>query len=271
MPRLPLGKLPATYDSRDIRYADIRPKGVVLPQVPFSWGLGEDFGTSNWLMLGNGPDNTVFEGFQGCGDCAWAGPGHEEMQAAHEAKRAVPQFSGKTIVNQYSAYSGYNPETGANDNGSNVRDVLNWRQTKGLLDDNGNAYKIGTYVSIEPGNSSMLREACWLFESVGIGIEFPDSAMDQFNNGQVWSVVKNSPIDGGHYIPVVGHPWPNFWTCITWGQRQVMTWNFIATYCDEAWAYIDPERYSAVTGDTYNSYKDADLEKYITMVGQVGK
>lgn len=264
---LKLGKNPATYDSRDLRFADVRPKDLVLPQVPMTWGRGMDFGATGWLMLGNGPDDTVFKGFQGCGDCAWAGPAHEEMQAAHEAGRPIPKFSGSTVVNQYGAYSGYNAETGANDNGSDVRAVLNWRQTKGLTDDDGNAYKIGAYVSLEPGNWQTLREACWLFESVGIGIEFPQSAMDQFNAGQTWSVVPNSPLDGGHYVPVLGHPWPGYWTLITWGQRQVATWDFIAKYCDEAWAYIDPERYSTVTGDTYNGYKDADLEKYITMVG----
>lgn len=265
---LSLGKKPASYDKRDLLYADIRPKGVQLPQVPVTWGKGMDFGSNNWLMLGNGPDDTVFPGFQGCGDCAWAGPAHEEMQAAHEAGRAIPQFSGKTVVSQYSAYSGYDPQSGANDNGSNVRDVLNWRQTKGLMDDQGNAYKIGAYVSIQPGDWRMLREACWLFESVGIGIQFPNSAMDQFNNGQVWSVVPGASIEGGHYVPVVGHPYPGYWTCITWGQRQVMTWEFVAKYCDEVWAYIDPERYNKVTGLTYNGFKDADLEKYLALVTQ---
>lgn len=261
------GKKPATYDSRDIRYADVRPKALPQFDLPIGWGYGMDFGSANWLMLGNGPDDTVFQGFGGCGDCAWAGPAHEEMQAAHEAGRKIPIFSGKTVVNQYSAYSGYNPQTGANDNGSDVREVLNWRQAKGLVDDTGNTYKIGTYVSLELGNWQALREACWLFESVGLGFNFPSSAMDQFNNGKVWSVVPGAQIDGGHYVPIVGHPWSGYWTCITWGQRQVMTWQFIQTYADELWAYIDPERYSQVTGETYTHFKDADLEKYIAMFG----
>jgi hypothetical protein len=42
-----------------------------------------------------------------------------------------------------------------------------------------------------------------------------------------------------------------------------MTWDFVDKYCDEAWAYIDPLRYSQVTGLTYNSFADADLERYI--------
>lgn len=270
---LHLGKNPAKYDANDIRYADVRPKVALaeLPQVPTAWGHGMDFGANGWLMLGNGPDDTVFPGFGGAGDCAWAGPGHEEMQAAHEAGRNIPKFSGKVIIDQYSEYCGYDPRTGTNDQGSNVREVLKWRQSKGLRDDAGNTYKIGTYVALEPGNWQQLREAAYLFESVGIGIEFPQSAMDQFNAGQTWSVVAGSPIDGGHYVPIVGHPWPGYWTVITWGRRQVVTWNFLAKYCDEAWAYIDPERYKQVTGDTYEGYKVADLEKYITLLSTVRK
>jgi hypothetical protein len=267
-----LGKQPATYDSRDIRYADVRPSGVSLPNVPPpGGGYGTDF--SDWLMLGNGPcdDGSVQSGwaaFQGAGDCAWAGPAHEEMEACKNAGRPVPAFTCLNVLQQYSAYSGYNLQTGAGDNGSNVRDVLTWRQTKGLVDAAGAAHKIGTFVSLEPGNTDQLWEALWLFESVGIGINFPNSAMDQFNAGQMWSVVAGTAIEGGHYIPLVGHPVQNVWTCVTWAKRQTMTAQFLTTYCDEAWAYIDPERYNAVTGDTLQKFTDADLDKYITLFSQ---
>lgn len=263
------GKQPASYDSRDLLYADVRPAGLTLPHIPKpGGGYGMNFGANGWLMLGNGPDDTVFQGFQGCGDCAWAGPAHEVMELTKNAGRAVPSFSGKTIVDQYSAYCGYDPQTGANDNGSSVRQVLEWRRTKGLLDDSGTPWKVLVYVALEPKNLTQLWEALWLFENVGIGVEFPGSAMNQTNNGQMWSVVPGATIDGGHYVPLVGHPLENVWTCITWGQRQTMTAQWLSTYCDEAWAYLSLERYNAVTGDTPQGWKDVDLEKYITLFGQ---
>jgi hypothetical protein len=126
-------------------------------------------------------------------------------------------LSGKTIVDQYSAYSGCDPESGNNDNGSNVRDVLSWRQNQGLLDDTGYAPKIGAYVPLEPGNLDQLREALWLSEAVGIGIQSPQSAMDQLNAGHVWSVVPGTQIERGQYVPLVGHPIPGIWTCVTRG------------------------------------------------------
>lgn len=273
---LKLGKRAATYDSRDIRYSDIRPTALTpsLPPIPAPHGgYGMDFtGADGWLMLGNGPcdDGSIPEGdaaFQGAGDCAWAGPAHETMEACKNASRSVPSFTCLNVLDQYSAYSGYSLQTGANDNGSNVRDVLNWRQSKGLLDASGTAHKIGTYVSIEPGNLIDLWEALYLFECVGIGINFPNSAMDQFNAGQTWSVVPGSTIKGGHYIPLVGHPSNNVWTCVTWGRRQTLTPRFLTTYCDEAWAYIDPARYSVVTGETLEDYTNADLEQYLSIVG----
>jgi hypothetical protein len=265
-----LGKQPATYDSRDITYADVRAgAGSLPPAPPPSGGYGADF--SDWLMLGNGPcdDNSVnssWAAFQGAGDCAWAGPAHEEMEAAKNSGQPVPTFTCLNVLEQYSAYSGYNLETGAKDNGSNVRDVLKWRQKKGLLDTAGTAHKIGTFVALEPGNTEQLWEALWLFEAVGIGINFPNSAMDQFNAGKTWSVVAGATIEGGHYIPLVGHPTASVWTCVTWGKRQTLTEQFLTTYCDEAWAYIDPARYNAVTGETLQDFTNADLTKYISEV-----
>ena len=267
-----LGRRPATYDKRDLHYADIRP--LALPSIPKpGGGYGMDFGLRGWLMLGNGPcdDGTITSGYaaQGAGDCAWAGPGHEEMESAYNARRPIPKFTCVNILNQYARYlglSGAKELDSNNDQGSNVRDVLNWRQQKGLLDVYGKAYKIGTYVSLEPGNTQQLWEALWLFENVGIGVNFPGSAMDQTNAGQTWSVVPGATIEGGHYVPLVGHSTATSWTCVTWGQRQLMTQQWLTTYCEEAWAYIDPERYNRLTGKTLQGWKDADLELYIHQV-----
>lgn len=270
-----LGKKPATYDSRDIRYADVR-ASAGLPTIPKpGGGYGMDFGSAGWGMLGNGPcdDGTVTSGYaaQGAGNCAWAGPGHEVMELTKNAKGEVPKFTCLNILNQYAEYLGL-PDAAAltadNDQGSDVRDVFNWRQTKGLLDVDGNSHKVLIFVALEPGNVQQIWEALWLFENVGIGVNFPGSAMDQTNAGQQWSVVPGATIEGGHYVPLVGHPTSDVWTCVTWGMRQTMTEQWLTTYCEEAWAYVSPERYNAVTGETPQGWKDADLEKFINLVGQ---
>lgn len=261
---LHLGKLPARPIKGAVKFSEIR-KTVAghLPPIPAQFGHGGDFPGKGWLMLGNGPDNTVFPGFQGCGDCAWADPAHAEMEAARNAGRPVPAFSGKTIVEQYSEYSGYNPRTGENDNGSQISDVIQWRQTKGLRDDHGNVYKIGQAVELDPGNIQELWEAAYLFECVTIGVVLCTAQMDQFDAHGPWDYVHGSPQEGGHDVPVVGSS-----GLVTWAERHGYTRAFYEHQNDEAVAYVDPLRYSAVTGETAEHFADADLEKYLTMIVQ---
>jgi len=269
-----LGKQSATVDSRDLKFSEVIDTSS-LPKVPTTFkGYSKDFpaGYPGYGMLGNGPedDNSIprsdSAAINGAGDCAWAGPGHETMILNKNAARTVPQFTSYNILQQYSAYSGYNLVTGENDNGSNVRDVLNWRQTKGLLDTSGTAHKIGIFVSLAVGNFTELRQALYFFDVVGMGINFPTSAMSQFNNGQMWKPVTGSSIEGGHYIPIVEHSVVDEWICITWARPQIMNNNFISKYCDEVWAYLTTERYSTVTGDSPEHYTQFDLNKYISLL-----
>lgn len=266
---LHLGKQTATpLRSETTDYAELRPalvKADVLPTPPQMWGHGHDFPQGAWDMLGNGPDDSVFPGFGGCGDCAWADPAHDEMEAAKNAGRPVPAFSGATVVKQYSEYSGYDPQTGENDTGSNMQDVIAWRQSKGLYDDHGTHYKIGKAVSIQPGNLQHLWEAAWLFENVNIGIEVTEAQQTQFNERAqpTWDYVAGSPVVGGHAVPVMGKL-----GLISWGEDVYYTAAFIAHQMDEGYAYIDPLRYNLVTGEDYEHFKDADLEKFIVLAAQ---
>src|SRR5208283_2701894 len=80
--------------------------------------------------------------------------------------------------------------------------------------------------------------AVYLLYGAYIGIQVPQSAMDQFNAGQPWTIVLGSPIEGGHCIYIVGYNATGP-VCITWGKKQQMDWNFFDTYCDEAYVVID--------------------------------
>lgn len=232
-----------------------------LPPIPASFGTGYDFGQAGWSMLGNGPDDTVTPGFQGCGDCDWAASAHILMQAAHNAKRPIPAFSGKTVVAQYSAYSGYDPATGSGDNGTDMQESLTWCQTKGFQDDAGTAYKFGKSVSLTPGNLQELWAATYLFEDAKIGVQLQAAQMDQFDAHQPWDFVKGSAVDGGHAIPTMGVN-----GLISWGERVGFTQAFIKNLMDEGYSFLLAERYNAVTGETLEDMTDADLEKYLSLL-----
>src|ERR1039457_6590306 len=134
--RLKLGKQAATYDSRDLLFAQYR-TAEPLPSHPRHFGHEKLVGDHAWKMLGNGPDNTVTPGFGGAGDCVFAGGDHETMLWTLEG-RDPATFTGATAVADYSAVTGYDPNApldahGQNptDRGTNVRAALKYRQKTG--------------------------------------------------------------------------------------------------------------------------------------------
>ena len=183
-------------------------------------------------------DETVAPGFQGAGDCVFAGGAHETMLWTLEGGNPA-SFTGANVITDYSAVTGYKLNDPDSDHGTDVRHALRYRQKTGLIDAAGNRHKIGIYLALEPGNTDHLLEALYLFGAVGIGIQVPDSAIDQFASGKPWSVVQGAQIKGGHYVPLVADR--DNLICVTWGRIQQMTLQFYKTYCDEAWGILSPE------------------------------
>jgi hypothetical protein len=232
MPALRLGKKPATKDDRDLlftKYLD----ATKLPPAPAEFGHETLFPPKGWGMLGNDE----------WGDCAWAGPAHETMLLTAEGGDPAT-FTTADVLSDYAAGTGFNESAGPpghnpTDNGSNVRDVLKYRRKTGIVDVTEKRHKIGAFVKLEPKNLEQVYQALYIFQTVGIGLEFPGSAMEQFNEGKPWSVVEGAQIEGGHYVCCVAKR-TNL-DIVTWGALQQMTAPFFEKYCDEAWAYISTE------------------------------
>ena len=239
---LKLGKKPASYDPHELKAVDYKSGTITLPS---HFGHGNTF--SDWGMLGNDQ----------YGDCVWAGAAHEHMDWENLGGNSV-SFTDQGVLSDYSAVTGFNPNDPNSDQGTDVHDALKYRTSTGIIDGSGNRHKIAGWVALEPGNITQVLEAIYVFDAVGIGFEFPASAMDQFNNGQVWSVVGGSQIEGGHYVPLVGRPQPGQIACITWGKRQVMTEAFLKKYCDEAYALLSLE--ALKNGKTYEGFNLQQLQ-----------
>jgi hypothetical protein len=229
MPELKLGKKPAAPRRTDLKFADFA-TGIKLPNVPSKFGHGTEY--RDWKMLGN----------DRYGDCVWAGAAHEHMLLNKVVHRVDVPFDDQAVLGDYSAATGFNPNDPSTDNGTDVHEALAYRRKTGIADANGTRHQIGAYVSLDPKNWEHLEQAAYIFGAVGIGFEFPASAMDQFNAGQPWDYVAGSQIEGGHYVPTVGsvHAKDQA-TAITWGKRQVFTVSFYEQYNDEAWVYITQE------------------------------
>lgn len=245
-----LGKLPHVSDPRDFLFADYRTTPA-LPKHPRTFGHEKLVPT--WGMLGNDQ----------YGDCVFAGGDHESMLFNAEAGRAV-SFEAANALADYGAVTGFKSSDPNSDCGTNVRDALNYRRQIGLVDSVGIRHKIDAYVKLKLRDAEDLYEAMYLFGAVGIGINFPDSAMDQFNADEPWSVVRGASVDGGHYIPCVSlrgagllGPYADSLfgdaaealdagatrdiVCVTWGKLQPMTLGFYEAYADEAYALLSAE------------------------------
>jgi hypothetical protein len=171
------------------------------------------------------------------GDCTCAAAGHMILEwTTNAGDPFVPRD--QQIVAAYSAIAGYDPATGANDNGAVVLDVLNYWRKQGIAD-----HKITAFVGLELKNHNDLRDATYLFENTYLGVLLPRTAQGQ----KVWSVPTGGPTGqgapgswGGHAVPVVAYDERGV-TVVTWGSLLRMTWTFYDTYCDEAFAVLSED------------------------------
>jgi hypothetical protein len=226
-----LGKRPATEDTRDLKLSSYLATDLTPPRADTSnirW-------TTEWGMLGN----------DRYGDCVFAGAAHETMLWVFEGTGHRPMFDDNAVLSDYAAVTGFDPDTGANDDGTVVRDALNYRRKTGIVDARSfKRHKIRAYVALDPGNRTNVEAAVHLFDAIGIGFMFPDYAMRQFNRGRAWSVLPGGTIEGGHYVPVIGYDRRYLYT-VTWGRVQKMTWAFFRKWCDEAWGILSEELLAA--------------------------
>lgn len=175
---------------------------------------------TDWPMYGN---DTV-------GDCTCAAAGHMIEQWSGYAS-SVQEITEDAVMSAYSAVSGYNPNTGANDNGAVMQDVLDYWRKNGI-----GGHKILAFAEVNVSDLNECRLAVAEFGTIYLGINFPASAMDQFNEGKPWDVVRGSQIEGGHAINAGWYDaTSNTWKVVTWGQVQEMTQAFFDKYVEEAW------------------------------------
>jgi|SRR5579864_4662951 len=185
----------------------------------------------NWGLLGN--DKT--------GDCCWAGAAHETMMWRAWAGALVPEFSDASVIADYSRATGYNG-TAATDQGTDMQAGASYRRTTGITDANGAVHKVDAYVNLPPGRLDLLASATYLLGAVGIGVELPSSALDQFESAEPWAPVAGSHVEGGHYLPCVGRNHRGQLLVVTWGRLHAVEPSFFLTYMDEGVAYLSLEQ-----------------------------
>lgn len=241
-----LGKKPAQPELVKLHLASYIPTSA-LPTPPKSFGW--DYLVKDWPMLLNGGEPVNIDGREiaPLGDCAIVGGLHETQLLLASARKTI-NLTDACAVENYSAITDYDPDatnpiTGENptDQGTAVVDLMDYRQKVGLIDGDGKRHKIAAALALHPGDLDQLAAAVWLFGAAGLGFALPQSADDQFADGQPWSVVSGSPQIGGHYVPITSLDPSGLWNGITWAAKQPITAGFIQEYCDEAWVCLSEE------------------------------
>lgn len=246
---LKLGKTPARAGAVKLsleKYVDLSK----LPTPPSTFGDQGLVARGAWGMLGNDQ----------YGDCVWAGAAHETRLWNRAADKIVG-FTTAGVLSDYSAVTGFNPNDPSTDNGTDMAMAAAYRRKTGIIGAGGNRHKVAAYASIKPGNVQLMLTAAYCFEAVGVGIEFPDSAMTQFDDGEPWSVVPGAQIEGGHYVPLFGlhNGMP---ILSTWGTLISCTDQFLVTYCDEALVYLSEEMLNGTK--TLEGFDAAQLQADLT-------
>jgi hypothetical protein len=219
---------------------------------------------TGWPMYCNGPDpGNPPASPGGIGDCDIAEIAHAYTALGVCAGKPQVLFADSEVISVYSRVSGYDPATGANDNGCQLQDVLADQRQDGMTDVDGKVHKVTAYAALgNPSDILLLSEVLKTFGYVYIGVNLPASAEDEFGVSP-WTYVPDSPIIGGHCIGLHRRqPYGSrigVFSMASWGALQPATISFIQAYVVEAWAVITPDWIEA-NGSTCDGIALAQLE-----------
>jgi hypothetical protein len=189
------------------------------------------------------------------GDCVFAMLANLLILATcHTGKVFVP--TEEDVLRAYADVTGFDPATGANDNGTVMTDALEYMRATGIA-----GHKILGWAQIDHTNLAHRQLGVDLFGATLVGVNFPESAMLQFENGQSWRVEPRSRLDGGHAIlhPGYGRLGDDYVTWGKWDQKAAAAWSY--AYVDEEYVAITPDWVDRVTGKTPGGLDLATLEK----------
>ena len=250
---LHLGKTPATPSPLDFKVHEILDVELVLakPYKPHDTGFPI-------LMYGNGPDATAPTGAEdGAGDCLFAMVSNCVQLWRHAAGLPLAALNGTTAIHAYSEVTGYKPGDASTDNGADMGVVASWWRKTGMRDLNGKRHKIGAFATFDPTNLRELTAVVRTFGAAGLGINFPDYAMDEFNRHESWAYRATGRNEGGHAITI-----PKNRKVYTWAREMGIGDTFIQHQADEGFAFISHEFFDG-SKETPEGLDDAALTRLL--------
>jgi hypothetical protein len=250
-----LGRRPAVHTRRTMRSAlalarALDPLGTAPPASNDYVAAVNAATGGNWQMLGNDQ--------YGC--CVEADDGHFLMlRTANVGKIVTPTTA--DILALYSAETGFNQADPNTDTGTDETSDCQYMVTTGLL-----GHKADGTAMVDISNLDHVRWSIQLFGSCKFGINLPQSAMNQFNAGQPWTVVADDGgIIGGHDVLGVKYDGTMFYA-VTWGKLQPVAPPWILKYADEGHALMFADWIES-TGTSPSGFSLAPLLSDLSEIG----
>jgi len=218
-----LGRRLSPHDRRTLWFWDYfnRP---TLPPAPASCDWTKAVAWP-WGMMAN---DTV-------GDCVLAAAGHLiESWTYNAGDPYVPPDA--AILAAYSAITGYNPADPSTDIGTDPLSALKYWRATGI-----SGHQIGAFAATNAKRQEQIQQAIYLFGGSFLSFALPAAAQGL----AAWDIPQGTAPEGqwepgswgGHEVCAVGYS-PAGVTVITWGAPLLVSWNFLATYCDESYAVL---------------------------------
>lgn len=212
------GKLPAKHDPRTFAWTNFVKQE--LPEPP------EEFGHDKYII-----DSFKMLGNDRYGCCVEVGMANA-VRLFNAAFGKEVDFSEENVLSEYSKITAFDPKTGANDGGTVMLDAAKYWRKHGIKDVAGKTHKILAFIKLEPGNVDQLLKAVYFFGCALIGIQLTDTAINQFNRGEIWDGSEGI-YQGGHLAAVVSKRQRAI-NCVTWAKEQKFIPEFYKKFSDEA-------------------------------------
>jgi len=224
-----LGRKPARHILSTPSLGDFLDKATSWPAVA-AQGWEYAVPSGGYQMLGNDQ----------YGDCAEAGAIHLiQTQTANTGKPLVGTTEQTLAL--YTALTGFDPNDPSTDQGTDLLTLLQYWKSTGInvTDANGKPYihKILGWASLDLTSTAQIRYASYTFGGTYLGINCPQSAIDDTSN---WLYNPSSPNAGGHCIPGAGQGAAGG-HIVSWGLSIPFDWQFMLNYLEEGYIIVSNE------------------------------
>lgn len=173
------------------------------------------------------------------GDCTLASAGHM-IQAWSAATGGRLMMTDADAISAYEIIGGYRPDDPATDIGCLETDVLAYWLTTGLAVGDAALDVLDGFASLDPRDTTLIRQAIALMGGVYAGLSLPLIAQQ----GGEWDVPPEGAVGdaapgswGGHAVPLLAYDEAGL-VCVTWGEPKRLSWAFWLAYADEAYAAL---------------------------------